>query len=430
MAIGEGRAKRADATWSGLRCGRTCEEGRYAMKRYVVAIAVTLALLACCGCGGSSAEDSGIQPPMSASAVVGKNYQDVVTQFEKAGFTAVETEGLGDLVVGFLHGEGEVEEVSIDGDTSYKADARFEADAKVVIRYHSYPGQTGADAASSGNAEEEPSASKSQPPAESSSTGESGTASEKSDSLADCVGKTAAQAHEIATGMNLNGYYYDRDGKELTDIFESENKKAPVWNAVVTKAEKHEGLFGSEYAEFTLKYSAKKKVQAAEGKTAAQAAAIARNNCYEAEFLDKSGDDITDEVTGSSKVKAARSALVTQVELRSSWGDIATFTLDYGVPKAYKTALRKAQSYVDNMHMSKAALYDQLTSEYGEQYDAEAAQYAVDNVVADWKENALEMAKSYQENLDMSPAAIYDQLVSEYGERFTPEEAQYAIDHL
>ena len=82
------------------------------------------------------------------------------------------------------------------------------------------------------------------------------------------------------------------------------------------------------------------------------------------------------------------------------------------------------------MHMSKAALYDQLTSEYGEQYDAEAAQYAVDNVVADWKENALEMAKSYQENLVMSPAAIYDQLVSEYGERFTPEEAQYAIDHL
>ena len=30
----------------------------------------------------------------------------------------------------------------------------------------------------------------------------------------------------------------------------------------------------------------------------------------------------------------------------------------------------------------------------------------------------------------MSPDAIYDQLTSEYGERFTAEEAQYAIDHL
>ena len=27
-------------------------------------------------------------------------------------------------------------------------------------------------------------------------------------------------------------------------------------------------------------------------------------------------------------------------------------------------------------------------------------------------------------------AAIYDQLISEYGEQFTPEEAQYAIEHL
>ena len=32
--------------------------------------------------------------------------------------------------------------------------------------------------------------------------------------------------------------------------------------------------------------------------------------------------------------------------------------------------------------------------------------------------------------MSMSHAAIYDQLVSEYGEQFTSEEAQYAIDHL
>ena len=98
--------------------------------------------------------------------------------------------------------------------------------------------------------------------------------------------------------------------------------------------------------------------------------------------------------------------------------------------KEYKTALRKAQSYCDNMHMSYSRLYDQLTSEYGEQYSADAAQYAVDNVDTDWNENALLMAKSYQDSLDMSPAAIYDQLVSSYGEGFTPEQAQYAIDNL
>lgn len=82
------------------------------------------------------------------------------------------------------------------------------------------------------------------------------------------------------------------------------------------------------------------------------------------------------------------------------------------------------------MHMSKAGIYDQLTSEYGEQFPAEAAQYAIDNLDADYKKNALEKAKTYADDMNMSSDAIYDQLISEYGEKFTPEEAQYAIDNL
>lgn len=100
------------------------------------------------------------------------------------------------------------------------------------------------------------------------------------------------------------------------------------------------------------------------------------------------------------------------------------------VPTEYKSALRQAESYSELMHMSKAGIYDQLTSEYGGQFTAEAAQYAIDNVEADWKENALKSAESYQETMAMSPNAIYDQLVSEYGGQFTEEEAQYAIDNL
>lgn len=53
------------------------------------------------------------------------------------------------------------------------------------------------------------------------------------------------------------------------------------------------------------------------------------------------------------------------------------------------------------MHMSKQGIYDQLTSDAGEKFPEDAAQYA-----------------------------IYDQLTSSYGEKFTQEEAQYAIDHL
>jgi len=80
--------------------------------------------------------------------------------------------------------------------------------------------------------------------------------------------------------------------------------------------------------------------------------------------------------------------------------------------------------------MSKAGIYDQLTSEYGENFPPEAAQYAIDNIVFDWNENALKKAKSYAETMNMSDSAIYDQLISEYGEKFTTEEAQYALDNL
>lgn len=100
------------------------------------------------------------------------------------------------------------------------------------------------------------------------------------------------------------------------------------------------------------------------------------------------------------------------------------------VPKEYKSALNKAASYANTMHMSKRGVYDQLVSEYGEKFSAAAAQYAIDNVKANWNANALAKAKNYQDTMNMSPSAIHDQLTSEYGEKFTKAEADYAIQHL
>ena len=100
------------------------------------------------------------------------------------------------------------------------------------------------------------------------------------------------------------------------------------------------------------------------------------------------------------------------------------------VPTEYLSALRKAESYSEHLHMSKADIYDQLVSKYGGGFSEEAAQWAIDNIVADWYANALAKAESYNEHLHMSKADLYDQLVSEYGGQFTPEEAQYAIDNI
>lgn len=100
------------------------------------------------------------------------------------------------------------------------------------------------------------------------------------------------------------------------------------------------------------------------------------------------------------------------------------------VPREYKNALKSAQNYIDMMAFSEQKLYDQLTSEYGEKYPAEAAQYAIENVEVDYNQEALESAQNYIDIMAFSERKLFDQLTSEYGEQFLAEAAQYAIDNL
>ncbi|MFZ2293101.1 MAG: Ltp family lipoprotein, partial [Corynebacterium casei] len=80
---------------------------------------------------------------------------------------------------------------------------------------------------------------------------------------------------------------------------------------------------------------------------------------------------------------------------------------DDGVSTEFKNALRSAENYLDFSSFSYQGLYDQLTSEYGEAYPAEAAQYAMDNVVVDWNQEALESAENYLEFSHFSYAGLY-----------------------
>ena len=68
----------------------------------------------------------------------------------------------------------------------------------------------------------------------------------------------------------------------------------------------------------------------------------------------------------------------TQTETTSDTAPVAdTKQEDNNVPTEYKSALRSAKNYSDMMHMSKQGIYDQLTSEYGDKFTAEAAQYGL-----------------------------------------------------
>lgn len=106
-----------------------------------------------------------------------------------------------------------------------------------------------------------------------------------------------------------------------------------------------------------------------------------------------------------------------------------TISLGKSPTTEQKNALNKAESYA-RMNMSKQGIYEMLTSEYGEKFDKDSAQYAIDNIECDWNANALAKARFYSDTMKMSKQAVYDQLISEYGEKFTKDEAKYAMDHL
>ncbi|MBD5431678.1 MAG: hypothetical protein HDR41_04320 [Lactobacillus sp.] len=135
-------------------------------------------------------------------------------------------------------------------------------------------------------------------------------------------------------------------------------------------------------------------------------------------------------LNGSDDDASNSTATSSKTEKKEPAKKVKTKVTKPSVPAEYIAALRSADTYANDMHMSKAGLYDQLTSSSGDKFPAKAAQYAIDHVKTDWNKNALESAKTYQKDMDMSTAEIKDQLSSDAGDQFTTEQAQYAIDHL
>lgn len=99
-------------------------------------------------------------------------------------------------------------------------------------------------------------------------------------------------------------------------------------------------------------------------------------------------------------------------------------TQEKSVPREYRNALGKAESYLDLAGMSEQGLRKQLEFE---EYPSEAIDYALATVEVDYNEQALAKAESYDNWASMSDSQLYDQLIFE---GFTDEQAQYALDNL
>lgn len=89
--------------------------------------------------GQSENHDGKVQIP--TTNFKGSQYSDAIASFTSAGFTNVKAEPYSyDAMVGWvdklMNAEGEVEEISINGETSYKKGGWVIPDTPVIIRYH------------------------------------------------------------------------------------------------------------------------------------------------------------------------------------------------------------------------------------------------------------------------------------------------------
>ncbi len=73
--------------------------------------------------------------PRSASSYKFENYTDVQTELSEAGFTNISFEILYDIVIGWTE-EGEVDSVSVGGNTEFEQGDIFKKDVAIVITYH------------------------------------------------------------------------------------------------------------------------------------------------------------------------------------------------------------------------------------------------------------------------------------------------------
>ncbi|MBE5972763.1 MAG: MBL fold metallo-hydrolase [Lachnoclostridium sp.] len=108
------------------------------MKR-IGMLMITLCMICTMFIGCEEPVVTGIYPPISADDCEGMMYEEVTAQFEAAGFTDIEYEIIDDLITGWLTKDGEVEEVTLDGNEDFDTDDLFDETSSVIISYHTFP---------------------------------------------------------------------------------------------------------------------------------------------------------------------------------------------------------------------------------------------------------------------------------------------------
>lgn len=108
------------------------------MRKVLLPVLLTFMLLAMLGCGSSDNHDGDLQAPIDSDAAAGEDVLKIAQQFNTAGFSDIQLEGNGKLIIGLLHSKGEVQEVLVKGSARYRTSDWFAPDTPIVIRYYSH----------------------------------------------------------------------------------------------------------------------------------------------------------------------------------------------------------------------------------------------------------------------------------------------------
>lgn len=104
-----------------------------------LATAAAVGVIATVGTLSDKPPEDGLYPPKPASRCDNILYTDIVAEFTEAGFQNFEYEVLDDIIFGIITQDGDVESISINGDSDFDTDTLFPIDAVVSITYHTYP---------------------------------------------------------------------------------------------------------------------------------------------------------------------------------------------------------------------------------------------------------------------------------------------------
>lgn len=294
------------------------------MKKILCVLMTITLLLVMCSCAGESVvtHEGELQPPITSSSASGKYYEDVVKQFETVGFTDVKTRENPDLITGWLTKDGEVDEVSINGDTEYYSDDWFTPDASVVVTYHTYSNKTDKSSDTDASKEKDADASK-----------EKDTES--------VVEKAKNKIKEkINEKKDNNSNEEDEDVKESDESISDDTEESAASKTEFDKLD------------------------------------ISTKNAY------KSGLSYLNGLGGFSKqglIEQLSSEYADGYTLEQAQNAVAALEAD-GKVDWKEQAVISAKNYMEFSSFSRSGLIDQLTSEYGEQFTWEEASYAADQM--------------------------------------------------